>query len=79
MDRKYKCKHCDQVFGLVQNRSRYEKVGIFFIYFYDKLKLHQLKFICIMIISMSLLFRPTMYDFQFRMQVQLSNVHKAYC
>ena len=28
MDKKYKCKHCDQVFGLVQNRNRHEKVGI---------------------------------------------------
>ena len=28
MDKKYKCKHCDQVFGLVQNGNRHEKVGI---------------------------------------------------
>ena len=28
MDKKYKCKHCNQVFDLVQNRNRHEKVGI---------------------------------------------------
>ena len=44
MDKKYKCKHCDQVFGLVQNRNRHEKVGIFLFTFSSKLKLHQLKF-----------------------------------
>ena len=26
-----------------------------------------------------LTFQTTMYDFQFQMQVQLSNVHRAYC
>ena len=28
MDKKYKCKHCHQVFGLVWNRDRHEKIGI---------------------------------------------------
>ena len=28
MDKKYKCKHYDQVFGLAQNRNRHEIVGI---------------------------------------------------
>ena len=45
MDKKYKSKHCDQVFGLVQNRNRHEKVGIFLFTFVSKLKLHHLKFI----------------------------------
>ena len=31
MDKTYKCKHCDQVFGLVQNRNRHEKVCIFYL------------------------------------------------
>ena len=44
MDKKYKCKHCDQVFGLIQNRNRHEKVYIF-TYFYHKLKLPHIQFI----------------------------------
>ena len=33
MDKNYKGKHCDQAFGLVQNRNRHEKAGIFLLTF----------------------------------------------
>ena len=45
MDKKYKCKHCNQVFTQGYNRNRHEKVGIFFTYFNHKLKLPQIQFI----------------------------------
>ena len=36
MDKKeYKCKFCDKVFSHGKSRKRHEKVGIFFIYFYQ--------------------------------------------
>ena len=33
MDKKYKCKHCNQVFTQGYNRNRHEKAGIFLLTF----------------------------------------------